>query len=149
MSQSAAPDMRWISIGMVALTIIVKFLLFFFCRRIDSPSTHTLALDHRNDVVGNSFALLCGWLGTQYWRIIDPIGAILISMYISYNWWKTGSDQVKVITGKTAPPLVLTKITWLALHHDERIRNIDTVRAFHLGTGFLTGMFKFPTECST
>lgn len=137
-TQSAAPDMRWVSIGMVALTIVVKFLLFLLCRRIDSPSTHTLALDHRNDVIGNSFALLCGWLGTQYWKTIDPIGAILISMYISYNWWKTGSDQVKVITGKTAPPLVLTKITWLALHHDERILNIDTVRAFHLGSGFLT-----------
>ncbi|XP_075245164.1 uncharacterized protein LOC142339207 isoform X2 [Convolutriloba macropyga] len=137
---SANPHVDIWSKLMVFVTIVMKLLLFFYCRRIDSPSTKTLATDHFNDVIGNSFALACGWVGSTYaeLKVVDPIGAILISFYICYNWWKTGSDQIKVITGRTAPPFVLAKITWLSLYHHEKIKNIDTVRAFHLGSGFLT-----------
>ncbi|XP_063717330.1 uncharacterized protein LOC134844534 isoform X2 [Symsagittifera roscoffensis] len=137
---SADPHVDLISKIMVFVTVVMKLLLFLYCRRIHSPSTRTLATDHFNDIIGNSFALACGWVASQFTflKVVDPIGAILISFYICYNWWKTGSDQIKVITGKTAPPSVLAKITWLSLYHDTKIRNIDTVRAFHLGSGFLT-----------
>jgi cation diffusion facilitator family transporter len=134
----ADPEMGWVSIGMVAATIFVKLGLYLFCRRINNPSVETLALDHRNDVVSNAFALLCGWLGTLYWDNIDPIGAIFISLYIAYNWWMTGKDQMQVITGRTAPPNVIKKIVWVASHHDYRIQSIDTARAFHLGSGYIT-----------
>jgi len=137
---TADPHVDLCSKLMVVLTIVVKLLLFLYCRRIDSPSTKALATDHFNDIIGNSFALACGWVGSTWEeaKVVDPIGAILISFYICYNWWKTGSDQIKVITGRTAPPSVLAKITWLSLYHHEKIKNIDTVRAFHLGSGFLT-----------
>nr|KAG5711900.1 hypothetical protein BaRGS_026341 [Batillaria attramentaria] len=37
---------------------------------------------------------------------------------------------------KTGPDF-LSKITWLVLNHDHRIRHVDTVRAFHFGNNFL------------
>lgn len=33
------------------------------CRGSNSSSVQALALDHRNDVVSNSVALVCGYLG--------------------------------------------------------------------------------------
>ena len=46
-------------------------------------------------------------------------------------------EQVKLLTGHTAEPEFLSKVTWLALNHDRRVRQIDTVRAFHFGSKFL------------
>jgi|SRR6218665_1276834 len=42
-----------------------------------------------------------------------------------------------MLTGLTAPPEFLQKMTWLALNHHSEITYIDTVSAFHFGTHFL------------
>lgn len=70
-------------------------------------------------------------------RYLDPIGAILISIYIMVNWWKTGYGQIKLLTGYTAKPMFLSKLTWICLNHDKNIKQIDTVRAFYFGNNFL------------
>lgn len=68
---------------------------------------------------------------------LDPIGAILISIYIMVNWWKTGYGQIKLLTGYTAKPMFLSKLTWICLNHDNNVKQIDTVRAFYFGNNFL------------
>lgn len=45
--------------------------------------------------------------------------------------------QIKMLTGYTAPPDLLKKITWISLNHHSSILFIDTVRAFHFGNNFL------------
>lgn len=47
------------------------------------------------------------------------------------------SDQIKLLTGHTADPNFLSKITWICLNHHHEIIYIDTVRAFHFGNNFL------------
>lgn len=42
-----------------------------------------------------------------------------------------------MLTGHTARPDFLSKLTWVTMNHDEKIRHIDTVRAFHFGNDFL------------
>lgn len=42
-----------------------------------------------------------------------------------------------MLTGHTARPDFLKKLTWIALNHHEKIKFIDTVRAFHFGSNFL------------
>jgi len=42
-----------------------------------------------------------------------------------------------MLTGHTARPDFLRKLTWIALCHDRRVTHIDTVRAFHFGNRFL------------
>lgn len=44
---------------------------------------------------------------------------------------------MKLLTGHTADPHFLSKITWICLNHHEDIVLIDTVRAFHFGNNFL------------
>lgn len=68
---------------------------------------------------------------------MDPIGAILISLYIIFCWLKQLREHVRNLSGYKAPPDFLQKITWLTLQHSPLIQKIDTVRAFHFGTSFL------------
>lgn len=42
-----------------------------------------------------------------------------------------------MLTGVTARPDFLKKITWIALNHHPKVQLIDTVRAFHFGNNFL------------
>lgn len=47
------------------------------------------------------------------------------------------AEQIKLLTGHTASPQFLSKLTWIALNHHSAIQHIDTVRAFHFGNNFL------------
>lgn len=69
--------------------------------------------------------------------VVDPVGAIVISLYIIICWLKQLREQVRHLSGYAAEPEFLQKITWFTLNHSPLIKQIDTVRAFHFGTSFL------------
>ena len=87
--------------------------------------------------ISSAAAALSGAIKKTEVVMIDPIGAILVSLYIIFCWGKQLREQVRNLTGYKAEPEFLQKITWLTLHHSPFIRQIDTVRAFHFGTSFL------------
>ena len=60
----------------------------------------------------------------------DPIGAIVIGLYIMYTWAKRGIGLVAHISGKSATPELLSKLTYIAFTHDDRVLHVDTVRAY-------------------
>lgn len=111
--QSADPDISLATIVIIGATIVVKMGLFLYCRRIKSPSTTVLAQDHRNDVMSNAVALGFGYLGYKVWSNADPVGAILISIYIFVGWFRTGREQIRDLTGHTACPFILQKLLWV------------------------------------
>lgn len=57
--------------------------------------------DHRNDVLSNAVAVgtsvLAHYHG-NYWYV-DPIGGIVISVYITLSWFATGKEQVEQLVG--------------------------------------------------
>lgn len=144
---STPPSFTVPTIIITASTVVIKFILYLLCRPILKPTVQALAQDHRNDVLSNSVALVCGYLGSldmqknvtgAYGLVyVDPCGAILISIYIIVSWWMTGWHQTKMLTGFTANPDFLKKITWISINHDSRIQYVETVRAFHFGNNFL------------
>ena len=134
---SANPDITTGTIAIIATTVVIKMLLFLYCRHIKSPSTNVLAQDHRNDVLSNAVALGFGFLGFKVWRNADPLGAILISIYIFLGWYRTGRQQIRDLTGHAACPLILQKLLWVCMTHDPRIQFIDTLRAYHFGYNIL------------
>lgn len=143
---SGPPDFTIPTIVIISSTVVIKLVLFLLCRQIQTPSVQALAQDHRNDVLSNSVALICGYIGSQEMQdktsvyglvYVDPIGAIIISIYIIISWWLTGWGQIKMLTGHTAKPDFLKKITWISVNHDSRIQFVETVRAFHFGNNFL------------
>ena len=42
-----------------------------------------------------------------------------------------------MLTGHTARPDFLKKLTFIAINHHEKVTHVDTVRAFHFGNNFL------------
>ncbi|CAM4810962.1 unnamed protein product [Rotaria magnacalcarata] len=111
-------DMSAMTIAVMAITIVSKAILFALCCRIKLPAMTASATDHRNDVASNIAALFCGLIATYVYKnkinqkaiVIDPIGAILISILL---------------------------LCWLAYHHSPAILKIDTVRAFYSRTLYL------------
>ncbi|CAJ0564074.1 unnamed protein product, partial [Mesorhabditis spiculigera] len=136
-------DVDAVSAGIMVATICVKFTLMCVCRQYDDPSINVLAMDHRNDCLSNSVALVCAALASYFgpseplWWNVDPLGAIIVSIYIAYTWFSTGKEHTSMLSGKTADPDFINRIIKVALDHDNRVNGIDTVYVYHWGTKFL------------
>jgi len=136
-----------ISIVIISSTVVAKALLFIYCQCFvsGSSSVKALAEDHRNDVLTNSFGMLGFILGSKLsikynnnnFKMIDPIFAICLSLFIMRNWFLTGKENVMLLSGRTAPDSFLKLLTFLAWNHHSKIKYIDTVRAYHLAERFL------------
>ena len=73
--------------------IFLKFCLWLYCRRFKkSPIARALAQDHINDVGSNSVALVALVIASEFpnLSLLDPIGAIIISLWIIWSWYDTG-----------------------------------------------------------
>ncbi|BFZ23150.1 hypothetical protein BsWGS_26189 [Bradybaena similaris] len=130
----------------IKFTLAVSFYLLVKKKRLQVSAVDALIQDHRNDTLSNTVAIICGYLGSQQFAdrvhtkkvaYIDPMGAIIIALYIIISWFQTGCEHVRKVTGYTAEPSFLSRVTWIALNHSPRILCIDTVRAFHFGAKFL------------
>ncbi|RPB24160.1 hypothetical protein L211DRAFT_838068 [Terfezia boudieri ATCC MYA-4762] len=118
----------------VGLAISAKLCLFIYCFSLRRyPAARIFSIDHRNDIIVNSFGLLMSILSTRLVWFLDPLGAILIALLILFSWASTAFEHVFFLVGKSAPQEFLNKLTYLALTHDEQIRKVDTVRAYHSG----------------
>ena len=66
MAGTSSFEMSYFTIGVIGITIILKSLLFLYCRTINNPSTEALAEDHRNDILTNTFGMCMSIVGYQY-----------------------------------------------------------------------------------
>ena len=131
------PQINIFSGTIIVITIVLKASLYILCKQVNNPSVQTLAVDHRNDVASNIATLIFGLLGTYVLAILDPIGAIFLAFYIIINWVVVGYEQLKNLVGHTADRRFLSKLTWIAAHHDKRVETVDTVRAYTFGIYYL------------
>ena len=106
--------------------------------KASDPTLEALAQDHWNDALSNlvaAVALLAALASANLW-FLDPIGAIVISLYIIYSWYETGKEQIEQLTGKSAPDELIDELYDLAGAFDNRMV-VDVVRAYHFGPKFL------------
>jgi cation diffusion facilitator family transporter len=106
--------------------------------QLADPTLEALAQDHLNDSLSNgvaAVALVAAVHSPHLW-FLDPMGAIVISVYIIYSWFTTGKEQIEHLTGKSAPEEFIQELIDLANDFDDRIA-VDTVRAYHFGPKFL------------
>jgi len=133
-NESSSVSMDWIDISLLALIVISKFILWIWCRAIhESTAAQALAQDHSNDILFNIVTTIIAVIASKTVYFIDPAGAIVLSLYIIYNWIKTALHYIKMMTGTTASPFEIQKLTYLACRYDTRVVKIDTVRAYHVG----------------
>lgn len=123
-------------------TVLAKVGLYVWCTavaaRTQNVTVAAVAQDNLNDVLSNSLAL-AAYGATQirasFW-LSDPIGAIVISLYIIVSWTRTGLEQVQMIVGRTADAPFLDVVREMAETHDPTA-TLDVVRAYHFGPKFL------------
>ncbi|XP_061196691.1 uncharacterized protein LOC133204968 [Saccostrea echinata] len=136
------PTVDYITISISCFTVVLKLILFLLCRRIMTPTVQALAQDHRNDVLSNTLAIVCGYIGSREIQdelgerclvFLDPIGAIIISLYIAITWYITGRDQTKLLTGYKADPVIVSKLIWICMNHHNLIESVNHVSAYHVG----------------
>ncbi|CAF1135380.1 unnamed protein product [Adineta steineri] len=128
-----------IPIIIMCITIMIKIILYFSCRNIPIETVKALAQDHRNDILSNCIALISGLIAGQTvsqqinirFIMIDPIGAIIISIYIIISWIHQATKHIRHLTGVTAEPDFLKLITWIAINFSPYLTKIDMVKAFH------------------
>ena len=68
---------------------------------------------------------LLGAKVAYYW---DPIIAIVMSVWVVWAWGGHAQEHILNLVGRSAPPDLLQRLTYLTYFHDPRVQYIDTVR---------------------
>jgi cation diffusion facilitator family transporter len=110
-------DKAFFSFWSIVAIVFIKLMLLALCQKashrrrdygsskavmqLADPTLEALAQDHWNDALSNGVAamsLLFALYSPSLWWI-DPVGAIVISLYIIYSWYHTGREQIEQLTG--------------------------------------------------
>ncbi|KAK5198178.1 hypothetical protein LTR92_002423 [Exophiala xenobiotica] len=118
-SQSATKNFHLPSVIAVTVAFCTKLGLFLYCWALRNQYSQVRILweDHRNDLFINGFGVL------------TSVGGTLISVL----WLRTAYSEFQLLIGITADTETQQLITYVSMTHSDRIRQIDTVRAWHSG----------------
>lgn len=131
-----ADALNVIPIIFVSVAIFAKASLMFYCLAYRKyPSVHVFFVDHRNDIVVNTFGLVMSVVGDRFKEVwyLDPTGAIIIALIILFSWVSNAFEQVWLLVGKSAPNEFISKLIYMSMTHDPQIQKVDTCRAYHAG----------------
>eukprot|EP00472_Partenskyella_glossopodia_P001177 CAMPEP_0197543676 /NCGR_PEP_ID=MMETSP1318-20131121/68369_1 /TAXON_ID=552666 /ORGANISM="Partenskyella glossopodia, Strain RCC365" /LENGTH=243 /DNA_ID=CAMNT_0043103031 /DNA_START=723 /DNA_END=1454 /DNA_ORIENTATION=- len=83
-------------------------------------------------------ALTTGIIAFKYPNLwwFDPLGAILMSVYIATMWCFIAWEQIEMLVGKTAPKELVSKLRRIAERFHPQMK-LDIIRVYHFGTRFL------------
>jgi len=97
--------------------------------------------DHFNDALSNLVAVLALLIAQNHQSLwwVDPIGAILIGLYIMYSWCETGTEEIEKIVGRKADQSLLDKLVSIGSSHHDSL-TVDICRCYHFGPKFLVEM---------
>lgn len=123
------------SVIAVSVAFATKLALFLYTWALKDRYSQILILwqDHRNDLLINGFGILTSVGGSKLIWWIDPAGAIIISVIISFAWLRTAFTEFLLLVGVVASVETQQLITYVCCTHSPAIRQIDTVRVYHSG----------------
>ncbi|KAG8159236.1 hypothetical protein KVR01_010897 [Diaporthe batatas] len=123
------------SVIAVSVAFATKLALFLYTWALKDRYSQILILwqDHRNDLLINGFGILTSVGGSKLIWWIDPAGAIVISVIISFAWLRTAFTEFLLLVGVVASVETQQLITYVCCTHSPAIRQIDTVRVYHSG----------------
>ncbi|KAI8377802.1 cation efflux family-domain-containing protein [Radiomyces spectabilis] len=143
-------DLSPVALGILGANILIKALLWWWCATVrGSSSVEALAHDHENDVVfsiaSTIFPVIGIWANMPW---LDPVGAILLSIYIIYEWMTILLENIRRLTGQAASASDLQQLTYMAYRFSNKIVAVDTVRAYHIGDRLLVEIdIVLPPDC--
>lgn len=126
------------AIVIMGATIAIKLTMAIVYYLLGHPITKTLAEDHRNDAITNSFGLFMYWGSSKIGWWMDSAGGIILSCFIVFSWTMNAIENAKMLLGKSAPPDIIRSITYVAAHHHPLILSVEQVIAFQASPLYLT-----------
>ena len=128
-------DFHLASVVAVSVAFCTKLSLFLYCWALRNQYSQVRILweDHRNDLFINGFGVLTSVGGSKLRWWIDPAGAVVLSVLISVLWLHTAYSEFQLLIGISADTETQQLITYVSMTHSDRIKQIDTVRAWHSG----------------
>ena len=136
--ESRAPptDLSPLIAATMAAVVVVKGFCWIWCRSSKSASVQALAQDAQSDVIFNFFSIVFPILGSpsafdQWW--LDPLGAVLISVYILVQWALTSSEHIRNLAGRAADATDIECVIYMAMRFSDLVTSITSVAAYHAG----------------
>ena len=122
------------AISIMAGTVVAKLLCWFWCRFVNNPSVQVLAQDAMTDVIFNFFSIIFPLVGalTHTWYL-DPLGGLLLSLYISFSWGTTTAEQIPRLTGAAASADERNVLLYMTMRFSKLILKIQGLEAYHAG----------------
>ena len=150
--------------AVLAAATLLKAGCYLQCAALRSGSDAMVALaeDHLNDVASNVMAVATALASQAPWPswlpgaaaaaaassgagsgqparlwFVDPLGAVLISLWIVSRWLEIFRDAVDKLCGRDAPLDFYLELQRLAREHHPGLVELDVVRAYSVGARFL------------
>lgn len=123
------------SVIAVCCAFSTKVALFFYTWMLKDKYSQIDILwqDHRNDILINGFGILTSVGGSKLHWWLDPMGAIIISLIVSFAWLRTAFTEFLLLVGVVANVEIQQLITYVCCTHSPAVKQIDTVRVYHSG----------------
>lgn len=136
--EKSIANIGWDAIAIMSVTIVAKIGCWVWCKNSKSSSIQALAQDAETDIVFNTVSLLMPTLGHifEIWWL-DPLGALLLSVYIIISWAYTAYEHIDKLTGAVADTLDYKVILYLAYRFAEPIQNVTALKVYHFGDKYL------------
>ncbi|KAL1860461.1 hypothetical protein Daus18300_009235 [Diaporthe australafricana] len=122
------------AIGIMASTVIIKGLCWFWCRLIKNSSVQALADDAMTDIIFNLGSIafpIVGYYAGVWW--LDALGGLLLSMVVIFNWSHSASEHIKNLCGFSATADQRNILLYLTMRFAKTIRQIQGLQAYHSG----------------
>lgn len=122
------------AVAIMASTVVIKGLCWFWCRLIRNSSVQALAQDAMTDVVFNAFSIffpLVGYFAKIWW--LDALGGILLSAYVIINWSRTSAEHIRNLTGASATADERNILLYMTMRFAKSIKRIQGLQAYHAG----------------
>ncbi|KAK4057955.1 hypothetical protein OIO90_001174 [Microbotryomycetes sp. JL221] len=127
-----------VGLAVMGATILVKFVMWAWCRSIRNSSVEALTQDAENDIVFNLFSMIFPYAGQLlHWRVLDPIGGLLLSIYIIIEWIETLIDNIVKLTGRRALPQEHQRVAYLLTRFSPLIRGVQHLSVYHAGDHYV------------
>ncbi|SPO40548.1 related to cation diffusion facilitator 10 [Pseudozyma flocculosa] len=133
----AATALPLVGIAFMLATIGIKTAMWLLYRTSKSSGVRAVAQDAENDVVFNLLSLTFPIIGAHLgFPALDPLGGIVLSLYIIYEWLHTLFETLQKLSGAVAPPEQVSKCIYLVTRFNS-VRSVSAFDLFHAGDDYI------------
>lgn len=134
------------TIIIMAVTITTKTIAWQLSAAVKSNGVQALAQDNKNDVFFTTFSVIFPGVGSALklpW--LDPLGGIILSLYIIIEWTETLMTNFRQLSGRSADEDEYRRMLYLITRF--KMPRVSYLEVYHAGTELICEAdIQFPKE---